>query len=217
MRGALASLLLVFLAWPSASEGAAPAQLTSFEIPRTANQWKRPYLKAVREVWGLTSPAWLAAQVGQESGWRDGLTSRVGAKGMCQFMDATATGLEKQQPGLAALGRYSPSWCFKAQAILMKQLYDSYVKVRDPCNAIKFAGSAYNGGPYMLSREAGLCLKDKDCNFEHWDENVAPKRVRAIWAWKENRDYVFRITQRSQFYAIEGWGDGFCQSPASVR
>jgi len=206
----LASSLLAFSA--SLSAYSAPAeQLTHFEIPRAASQWKKAWLKAQREVWGLRHPAWLAAQVGQESGWRDGLTSRVGARGLCQAMPATARGMERLYPDLQSLGRYSPQWCFRFQALLMRDLFRTYKDVRDDCNAIKFAGSAYNGGPGMLNREIGLCHKDKDqgCRYEEW-AHVSKRNARAMWAFEENRDYVYRISLRSKFYAAAGWGAYYC-------
>lgn len=191
---------------------------TVFKVPPAARPWKRQYLKVVHEVWGLNYPSWLAAQVGQESSWRDGLTSKAHARGLCQFIAPTAIGIERQHPGLVALGRYSPAWCFRAQAILMKDLYRTYKAVRDPCNTIKLAGSAYNGGPMMLNREIGLCHKDvkKGCHYEHW-EHIAPKNARAEWAWKENRDYVFRITQRSKAYADDGWGADYCAPAPPIQ
>lgn len=167
-------------------------------------------MKATRQVWGLEAPAWLAAQVGQESGWRDGLTSSAGARGLCQFIPATAAGIEQQYVGLAGWGRYSPTWCFYAQALLMRDLFADYRPDRDRCNAIQFAGSAYNGGPTMLGREIALCHVDPDCDARFWDESVATQNARAGWAWRENRAYVFRITQREPLYAAAGWGARYC-------
>lgn len=204
-------------AFAAADTGAPSAPAAPlYVIPATAQPWKRQYLKAVREVWGLNSPAWLAAQVGQESGWRDGLVSTAAARGMCQFIEGTAAGIERQNAGLAALGRYSPAWCFRAQALLMRDLFRTYSDVRDPCNGIKFAGSAYNGGPSALNREIGLCHKERaTCHYEHWS-HVSMKNSRAAWAYRENRDYVKRITDRSATYSVAGWGADFCEPAPPV-
>ncbi len=183
----------------------------SLTVPAEAQSWKRQFLNANQQVWGLSSPAWLAAQLGQESGWRDGLKSSAGALGLCQFIPSTAAGIEQQFAGLAALGRYSPKWCFYAQAYLMRDLYNTYRKDRDQCNGMKMAGSAYNGGGVMLRRELSLCAADyPNCDNRLWDENVGTKNARATWAYKENRSYVFRITQREPLYAASGWGIRFC-------
>src|SRR5687768_7077731 len=135
---ALALLLWACLLFPSPSSG---------EVPHEARVWKRQWIGTMRQIWGADTPAWMAAQIGQESGWRDGLTSSASAKGLCQFIAPTAAGVERQYEGLASLGRYSPKWCFYAQGLLMRELYQDYDEDRDRCNGIKFAGSAYNGGP----------------------------------------------------------------------
>lgn len=182
----------------------------ALEVPREAAAYKRDFVRIHRQVWGLDNPAMLAAQIGQESGWVDGLTSRAGARGMCQFIAATAAGVEDQYPGLASWGRYSPTWCLYAQALHMRDLVRDYEEDRDACNAMRFALSAYNGGPRMLNREVALCKADDICDYEWWNENVAVKNARAGWAWRENRTYVARISLREQFYAADGWGKAVC-------
>jgi soluble lytic murein transglycosylase-like protein len=189
-----------------------PLAFSAFDIPLEADRWKRQYLDQVNQVWGLRTPAWLASQVGQESSWRDGLQSSAGARGLCQFIEGTAEGIEKQYSGLAAWGRYSPRWCFYAQALLMRDLYGDYEEKRTRCNAIRFAGSAYNGGPRMLARETAICLTHEDCDPYDW-EGVAKHNARASWAYRENRDYVRRITERESIYAALGWGVHYCKRP----
>lgn len=210
---AVATLVLIL---PGLVTAAPAAQLTSFEIPRAAAQWKRAFIKAQREVWGLNTPAWLAAQVGQESGFRDGLTSSVGARGLTQFMPGTAAGMERLYPDLVALGRYSPQWAFRAQALLTRDLYREFGKDRDPCNGAKHTLAGYNGSPSTLRKEVALCAADfPNCDSRLWDENVATKRARIPAHWHESRTYVFRIMQREKAYADSGWGVLFCGSPKS--
>ena len=187
-----------------------PSQPEELIPPVKAHAWKRAYLSAARQVWGLELPAWQAAQVGQESAWTDGLTSSAKARGLCQFIEATARGIEAQYEGLAAWGRYSPQWCFYAQSLLMRDLYRRYREGRTPCDAIRFAGSAYNGGPTMLGRETALCLTHADCNAFTW-EGVSAHNARAPWAYRENRSYVARITTREPPYAATGWGRAYCK------
>jgi soluble lytic murein transglycosylase-like protein len=187
-----------------------PSPSEAQTVPPEARAWKRLYIGTVRQVWGASLPAWLAAQVGQESGWRDQLTSSAGAKGLTQFMPRTAEGMEEKYPHLSSLGRYSPKWAFYAQALLMRDLYHDYAPGRDRCEVIKFAGSAYNGGPVALNREIGLCGGDRNCNPTKW-EDVAAKVSRAGWAIRENRNYVARITAREGLYAQSGWGAAYCR------
>lgn len=91
----------------------------------------------------------------------------------------------------------------------MRDLYREFGKGIERCDGIRFAGSAYNGGSTMLNREIALCVVDKDCDPETW-EGVATKNARAGWAYRENRGYVFRITQRERMYAATGWGSAYC-------
>lgn len=209
--GCCVALSLLLLAFSGSAWGDEDGPRT-FLIPEAAKSWKRQYLSAARSIWGLDLPSWLAAQVEQESGWRDGLTSSAGARGLCQFIPATARSIEDQYEDLAEWGRYSPQWCFYAQNLLMRDLYQTFHKNgRDNCNGIKFAGSAYNGGPTMLNREIALCTVDPDCDNDKWSENVATKNARANWAWRENRTYVQRITAREAAYALGGWGIPYCK------
>lgn len=179
-------------------------------IPDASRTHKRSYLSAVQSVWGLNSPAWLAAQVEAESGWRDGLVSSANARGLCQFIPSTAAGMERLYPGLANQTRYSPYWCYYAQSLLMRDLYKQFKPGRDECNGIKFASAGYNGAPSTLQREIAVCLTDKLCDPTRWDANVAIKTSRKPEHWKENRNYVARIARREPTYVQDGWGIGYC-------
>ena len=59
--------------------------------PQAAARYKLTLLREAHSQWGLDAPvAAFAAQVHQESGWRADAVSRVGARGLAQFMPATA-------------------------------------------------------------------------------------------------------------------------------
>ncbi len=211
--GFLAVVLGLAIAVVAADAGAAATDsLTRFKVPAAAAPHKRAFLRVAREIWGLRVPAALGMQIQQESGWRDGLKSSAGARGICQFMAATAAGLEAQAPGLSSLGRYSPPWCYRAHNLLMHELYGGYSRATDPCNAFKFALSGYNGGPLMLRREMAICAADEsiDCDPGQWSENVATHRARSKPAWTENRTYVHRIISGTPVYVTDGWGADFC-------
>lgn len=179
-----------------------------------AEYHKKEWQKAWRDVWGYGNvPALAAMQVEQESGWVDGRLSSANARGICQFIEPTAVGIETQYNDLIALGRYSVKWCYRAQALLMKDLYDSYIKQGySPCSAFLMALSAYNGGPSMLKQEQQLCQVDDDCNHYLWFLNVEPQRKsRAYKYWVENREYVWKIFKREKVYADADWGIMVCQ------
>ncbi len=163
------------------------------------------------QVWGLDLPAWLAGQVQQESGWRDGLTSSAGARGLTQFIPSTAEGMERLYPGLAGMGRYSPKWAFYSQSLLMRDLFLEFGKDRTKCQGLKLASAGYNGSPTTLRREIALCSASwPDCDSRLWDENVAVKNARANHHWRESRNYVSRISRSERPYSLAGWGTAYC-------
>lgn len=67
------------------------AQPVGLQIPARAHQYRRVLTQQAYAQWGLDAPiAALAAQVHQESAWRPEAVSHVGARGLAQFMPATA-------------------------------------------------------------------------------------------------------------------------------
>ncbi|MFZ6687524.1 transglycosylase SLT domain-containing protein [Undibacterium sp. SXout11W] len=61
------------------------------DIPSAARQHRGDLTRIARASFGLDAPVpAFAAQLHQESGWNPGAVSTVGAKGMAQFMPATA-------------------------------------------------------------------------------------------------------------------------------
>jgi len=60
-------------------------------IPDEAQRQRSTLIRMARAEWGLDAPvAAFAAQLQQESGWQADAVSRVGARGMAQFMPSTA-------------------------------------------------------------------------------------------------------------------------------
>ena len=172
---------------------------------------KRAYLSAVQAIWGLNYPAWLAAQVEAESLWIDKRVSSANAQGICQFIPPTAEGLEKVYLDLAKMARYSPYWCYYAQSLLMRDLYDSFLaKDRTQCDTLKFATAGYNGSPATLRREMAICAEDPKCDPNKWELNVGTKSDRRPEHFLESRTYVRRIGRRESVYTQDGWGKGVC-------
>ena len=80
-----AALILLIFAIIPANANAAVA------VPQGAIQHKRDLIRIAHAEWGMDAPvASLAAQIHQESGWNPQAVSHVGARGMAQFMPATA-------------------------------------------------------------------------------------------------------------------------------
>jgi soluble lytic murein transglycosylase-like protein len=83
-----ASFLMVLLALPAWGQ-----------IPAQANTYRARLTREARAAWGLEAPgALFAAQVHQESGWREDARSLVGALGLAQFMPGTAAWIARLYP-----------------------------------------------------------------------------------------------------------------------
>jgi membrane-bound lytic murein transglycosylase MltF len=168
--------------------------------PVAARQYRTEVIREARAVWGLDAPiAVMAGQVEQESAWRPDVCSPY-ACGLTQFTPATATWIDE----LYALGGadvFNPSWAIRAMVRYDYHLFNA-VEGATERDRWSFALASYNGGLGMLRREMRLCVAP--CDATRWAD-VAPRRVRAAWAWRENRGYIDVIIGRRQ-YAYTHWG-----------
>lgn len=181
-------------------------------LPDGAFLYRRMVQQAAIEVWGVdASPARLAAQIHQESGYVQHARSEVGAQGFAQFMPATAKWMTQAFPD--QLGEFDP-WD-PQQAIEAAALYDQYLVRRNPgattCANWAFALSAYNGGEKALRAEQSLA-RNGDASGRLWFGNVARFRARGQAAWRQNRGYVRTIlTVLEPAYVDAGWtGKAVC-------
>jgi soluble lytic murein transglycosylase-like protein len=77
------------------------------QIPAQANIYRARLTREARAAWGLEAPvALFAAQVHQESGWREDARSLMGALGLARFMPGTAAWIAWLYP--ADLGDAAP-------------------------------------------------------------------------------------------------------------
>jgi soluble lytic murein transglycosylase-like protein len=178
------------------------------QVPSNAARYRADLVRAAHAHWGLDAPvAALAAQVHQESGWNPAAVSRVGARGMAQFMPATATWWcdltnipgDQCQP-------QNPTWALAALVGYDKWLYDR-VRAADATSHMAFALSAFNGGLGWVNRDK-LLASSKGLDPLVWFGSV--ERVNAGRGdanWRENRAYPQRILQRLQSLYIT-WGPG---------
>lgn len=203
----LALLLLGAGALPvSAMAGSAP------EIPPRAKQYRALLVRSAHYAWGLDAPiAVMAAQIHQESAWNPAARSPVGARGLAQFMPATAAWMPNAAPHLPELANvspHSPAWALLACAAYDKWLWDR-TSGATPCDRMSFALSGYNGGPGWVTRDKALAAK-KGLDPLRWPGNVASVNAgRRAAAWKENRGYVRRILgELAPLYEAAGWGKG---------
>lgn len=172
---------------------ASPAQA---QVPPAANAHKRELLRAAQLEWGLGAPvAVFAAQVHQESGWRPEAVSRVGARGLAQFMPGTASWwCALNDLGAADCQPHNPAWALRALVGYDKYLFDRAPERYAPYDRMWVALRAYNGGLGQWQAEArstGLRLPtraqvDAACGqarraAQHCAENLGyPRRILIV-------------------------------------
>jgi soluble lytic murein transglycosylase-like protein len=145
----MATVLVTLLAIDAAR--AAPA-----DVPPAAVPYRAMLVRAAHSQWGLNAPiAALAAQVHQESGWRPAAVSRVGARGLAQFMPATASWWCELN-GLAAADCQpeNPTWALRALVGFDKYLFDRTPRHYSDHDRLWVALRGYNGGLGHWNAEA---------------------------------------------------------------
>jgi soluble lytic murein transglycosylase-like protein len=165
-------------------------------IPSLAYRLKRMIRGEINYHWGLGQDGTVFyAQIHQESGWNPKAKSAY-ASGLAQFTPDTADWISRLYP--ADLGDNNPldvRWAIRAVIRYDKWLYDRFNFAFDNSNRWRFSLSGYNGGAGWVSRDRELTkARGKDprkwiCNVEHFSK-------RALWAFKENRDYVTKILDK---------------------
>lgn len=174
-------------------------------IPRDAQRHQATLKREAQRVWGIDAPvATFAAQVHQESRWRENARSPVGAIGLAQFMPATSNWIGGLYASLGDRAPTNPTWALRALVTYDRWLADR-IKAVDSCERMAFTLSAYNGGlgwvykRQKLSNEPGRCF-GATCAI---NPGVAPASQR------ENQHYPEVILRRYEpMYA--GWGMGSC-------
>jgi soluble lytic murein transglycosylase-like protein len=173
-------------------------------VPESSVAYRLRVERAAAEYFGVeASPARLAAQLHQESGWRPDARSKY-AWGLAQFTPATAEWLPKACPDLADFDPWDASQSIRAAACYDRWLYDRVSGASD-CDRWAFALSAYNGG-------LGWVHKDRQrasatgADAARWFGHTELTSSRATWARDENRNYVRRILLRIEpAYIAAGW------------
>ena len=130
-----------------------PAQA---QVPHEAARYRMLLTREAHSQWGLNAPVpALAAQVHQESGWRTDAVSHVGARGMAQFMPATARWwCERERIAADSCLPNNPAWALRAMVG-----YDQYLHDRTPVGMGRYdrmwlALRGYNGGEGHWQAEA---------------------------------------------------------------
>lgn len=198
-------IVAVAVAQPAAAAVAEPS------VPTAALKHRADLTRNARAVMGLRAPvATLAAQVHQESAWRPGAVSRVGAAGLAQFMPTTSAWIAQLVPELAANEPFNPTWSLRALVHYDAWLYER-VDAVDGCERWAMTLSAYNGGLRWIERDQLLATR-QGLDPHVWFGSVETVNSgRSSANWRENRDYPHRIlVQLEPLYVAAGWGLGVC-------
>lgn len=197
-------VLLVFILGMLAAVSGSQA-FAGEDIPRAALKYRADLTRAAHAVWGLDAPiAAFAAQIHQESGWNPEAVSRVGARGMAQFMPATAQWWCDKN-GLSAIDCQptNPVWAMRALVGYDRWLFD---RVRGPSEFDRLwaALRGYNGGLGHWQQEAATVRPALDRLAV---DAACGKARRHLSFCPENLGYPHRILTLLQPRYLS-WGRG---------
>lgn len=181
------------------------------DIPQAAQAHRSTLIRAARVEWGLSAPvATFAAQVHQESCWREDARSHVGAQGLAQFMPSTSAWLPEVAPQTGEPAPWNPGWSLRALAAYDRWLWDR-VSGPDDCNRMAKTLSAYNGGLGWVRRDVRMARAQGLDPAAWWGSVETVNAGRAASCWRENRGYPRRILlELEPRYEAAGWGRGVC-------
>ena len=176
-------------------------------VDAAAQRHKLTLKREAQRVWGLQAPVPVfAAQIHQESRWNPDAVSRVGARGLAQFMPATADWISGVYPtALAGADAFNPTWSIRALVTYNHWLHARVRTADNACERMAFTLSAYNGGlGWVYRRQArseqpGKCL-GATCTI---NPGIHPANQR------ENEHYprVILLTLQPRYAR---WGQGVC-------
>ena len=176
------------------------------QVPHESARYKLTLLREAHGQWGLGAPVpAFAAQVHQESGWRPDAVSRVGARGLAQFMPATARWwCERTRVAQADCLPHNPAWALRALVGYDKFLFDRAPVRMSDFDRLWLALRGYNGGEGHWQAEArstGL----REPTLADIDRACGTAR-RAPVHCKENLHYPRRILLELQ-PRYDTWGN----------
>lgn len=174
-----------------------------------SHQYRSTLTRSAQAVWGLNAPTPVfAAQIQQESGWNPNAVSKVGAKGMAQFMPASATWwCSLNKLSATDCQPTNPTWAMRALVGYDKWLYDRVWSEGGTggtgyeYDRMHAALRAYNGGLGHWQAEAKIAQSrnriviDRACGMAKRSKLNCP----------ENLNYPKRILNvyQPRYY---GWG-----------
>ena len=179
------------------------------QVPHESARYKLTLLREAHGQWGLGAPVpAFAAQVHQESGWRPDAVSRVGARGLAQFMPGTASWwCELTGTAAADCQPHNPTWAIRSLVGYDKWLYDRTPVRYGEFDRLWVMLRAYNGGLGHWQREHEAAASGAVQPTRAQVDAACGKARRAAVHCRENLGYPHRILIVLQpRYAA--WGPG---------
>lgn len=180
-------------------------------IPAQAWGFRPEMNRSARQVFGPEVPtAVLAAQLHQESGWKVGAVSRVGAAGLAQFMPITAQDMARRHPSACKPANpFSPTWAIRCRdrylAELVRALRPMQRAELPECSRWGFALRGYNGGPRWIERDRREAMR-QGLDPDYWLDVRRVNSGRSAANFEENTGYSIRIYRLGWRYETAGWG-----------
>lgn len=180
--------LTLFICLLFVAEGIA---LADTGVPREALRYQRDLTRTAHATWGLDAPvAAFAAQIHQESGWNPQAVSHVGAKGMAQFMPATARWwCDLNHLSATDCQPTNPVWAMRGLVGYDRWLFER-VRGTSEFDRLWAALRAYNGGLGHWQKEAATVRPALD---RQTVDAACGKARRHISHCTENLGYPQRI------------------------
>lgn len=177
------------------------------QVPAAAQQHRALLVRSAHSTWGLNAPvAVFAAQIHQESGWRPEAVSQVGARGLAQFMPATAQWwCDAIKVSRADCQPHNPAWALRAMVGYDKYLYDRTPTRYSAYDRMWVTLRGYNGGLGHWQREAAASGAAQPTRRQV--DAACGKARRAAVHCRENLGYPSRILIELQ-PRYRGWGPG---------
>lgn len=182
------------------------------QVPAVAWQYRAEVTESALETFGPGAPiATLAAQLHQESAWRADAVSWAGARGLAQFMPATAADMAQRYAACQPANPFDPSWSIRCRDrylhSLLRALRPLNHSTLDQCDQWAFALRAYNGGLGWINRDRRRS-RAAGADADDWHVVALYNDGRRESAHRENREYPARIFALDARYAL--WGPRAC-------
>ena len=174
--------------------------------PAAAVKHRATLTREAQFVFGLNAPvAMFAAQIEQESSWRETVTAWDNGRGLAQFMDPTTSFITKLYPELGKADPYNPRWAMRA-LVRYDQWLIARVKGKSDCHSWAAALKGYNAGLGYVQQ-----AQKKSVDPNTWfgvTEFVTTKQSAKNFEYSRLYPHWILFKRQPKYL---GWGTQVCQ------